>query len=492
MRSFLVPEPDLIFIDKTTCADPRVGLLNYKPNGLEKENLIIPIGIIGSKKSINAANDFLSLLQYSIEGVTFPNSNIRSVDFPGLYQDGPLGFYLEKDDTYCQEISPQDIDKIVNMTNRKERIIEFSKQIEQILKDLSGQNPPTPVVIIALPKKILKVCRDPFIKDDKIRLSTRNFSDLKRIASMDEKDRPIFYDFHNYIKVLGYELKIPTQLMLPESLLLKGGNLEDPASVAWNYAVAQYYKFSGIPWKLADLNPETVHVGISFYYDINKRDSVVIKAAIAQIYMRTGDSQIARGLELMVEHEEDIKRTNLTEDQAEDILLQAIGLYRRQHSNDNPNRIVVHKKSEYTKEENEGFLKAAQNIEVQDYIYIKENCHFNAITSTDYPIARGSVFERNSNKKKVFNLYTTGYIPCLDTYPGSMIPKPIEVIVEKSDSNTETLARDIINLTKLDWNSTDFCKRLPVTISISKKVGKIMGELKGRDITPPTAYRNYM
>ena len=492
MKSFLIPEPDLIFRNGSTCADPRVGLLNYKPNGLEKTNLKIPVGIIGSKKSINATIDFLFLLQYSMSGVQNPNSNIRSVDFPGLFQDGPLGFYLEKDDNFCQEISPQNIEKIINLTNRKERIIEFSKQIEQILNDLSGQNPPKPVVIIALPKRILKACSDPFIKDEKIRLSTRNFRDLKRISSMDEKERPLFYDFHNYIKVLGYELNIPTQLMLPESLLLKGGNLADPASIAWNYSVAQYYKFSGIPWKLADLNPETVHVGISFYYDISKRDSVVIKAAIAQVYMRTGDSQIARGLELKVEHEEDIKKTNLTEEQAEDILLQAIDLYKRQHNNDKPNRIVVHKKSEYLEEENKGFGKAAQNIEIQDFIYIKENCHFNAITSTDYPIARGSVFERNFNEKKIFNLYTTGYIPCLDTYPGSMIPKPIEVIVEKSDSDTKRLATDIINLTKLDWNSTDFCKRMPVTISVSKKVGKIMGELKGRDIPPPTAYSNYM
>ncbi|TKJ23920.1 MAG: hypothetical protein CEE43_01790 [Promethearchaeota archaeon Loki_b32] len=492
MRSFLVPEPDLIFRDKTTCADPRVGLLNYKPNGLEHNNLRIPIGIIGSKKSINAAIDFLSLLQYSIEGVTYPNSNIRNLDFPGLYQDGPLGFYMEKDDNYCQEISSQNIEKILNIANRNERIVEFSEHIKQILKDLSGQNLPRPVIIITIPKKILEACSDPFTKDKKIRLSDRNFRDLQRIASMDQSERPIFYDFHNYIKVLGYELNLRTQLMLPQTLEFKGGNLEDPASIAWNYVVAQYYKFSGIPWKLADLNPETVHVGISFYYDINKRDSVVIKAAIAQVYMRTGDSQVARGLELKVEHEEDIRRTNLTEEQAKDILSQAINLYKRQHHNSKPNRIVVHKKSEYTEEENEGFLKSTKNIEIQDFIHIKEYCHFNAITSTDYPIARGSVFERNSNNKKVFNLYTTGYIPCLDTYPGSMIPKPIEVIVEKSDSDTEILARDIINLTKLDWNSTDFCKRMPVTLSVSKKVGKIMGELKGRDITPPTAYSNYM
>ena len=39
MKSFLIPEPDLIFRDGNTCVDPRVGLLNYFPNGLESPNL---------------------------------------------------------------------------------------------------------------------------------------------------------------------------------------------------------------------------------------------------------------------------------------------------------------------------------------------------------------------------------------------------------------------------------------------------------------------
>ncbi len=167
-------------------------------------------------------------------------------------------------------------------------------------------------------------------------------------------------------------------------------------------------------------------------------------------------------------------------------------MYRRQHKNSIPNRVVVHKKSEYAEQEIEGFYNAINAIELVDFLHIKEFCNFNALTSTDYPIARGSVFERRSSGKNIFNPYTTGYIPCLDTYPGSMVPKPIEVIVERADSDIRTLARDIMNLTKLDWNSTDFCKRLPVTISVSRKVGKIMGELRGRDIEPPTAYSNYM
>lgn len=309
---------------------------------------------------------------------------------------------------------------------------------------------------------------------------------------MPEEKRPLFYDFHNYIKVIGYESKLNTQLILPDTLDFKAGDEEDPASIAWNFCVAQYYKLLGVPWKLADLNPETVHVGISFYYDINRKDSVVIKAAIAQVYMRTGDSQIARGLELKAEHEESIKRTNLTEEQAEDILKKAINLYKRQHDNKKPYRIVIHKKSEYTEAEKEGFTKACETIEIKDFLHIKEFCSFNALTPTEYPIMRGTVFQSRLFNKDIFHLYTTGYIPCLDTYPGSFVPNPIEVRIEKADSAVKILAKDIMDLTKLDWNSTDFCKRLPATISVSQRVGSIMGELKGRDIEPPSAYCNYM
>ena len=492
MRSFYIPEPDLIFKDGKTCADPRVGILNYRPNGLPYENFEIPIGIIGSKKSKNHATEFLNFLEYSIEGKLFPNSNIRSVDFPGLYQDGPLGFVFKIDKNYCQEISDDKIKKIFNFTSRKDAIKEFTNEINQIFLDLSSQNPPKPIILISIPEKILNKCADPFIKSKRIRLSDRTYNSLKRIANLPEQERPLFYDFHNYIKVLGYELNLTTQLILPETLNFKAGDEEDPASIAWNFSVAQYYKYLGVPWKLADLNPETVHVGISFYYDINLRDRIVIKAAIAQVYMRTGDSQIARGLELNVEHEEDIKRTNLTEEQAKDILKKAINLYKRQHNNKTPNRIVVHKKSEYTDEEIEGFTNASEQIEIQDYLYIREFCNFNALTPTLYPIMRGSVFQRSSYKKDVFNLFTTGYIPCLDTYPGSFVPRPIEVIIEKADSDVRILAKNIMDLTKLDWNSTDFCKRLPATIAVSQKVANIMGELKGRDIEPPSAYSNYM
>ena len=44
------------------------------------------------------------------------------------------------------------------------------------------------------------------------------------------------------------------------------------------------------------------------------------------------------------------------------------------------------------------------------------------------------------------------------------------ILSSDNDSVTKIGARDIINLTKLDWNSTDFCKRMPVTLSVSKAI----------------------
>ncbi len=492
MKSFYVPEPDLIFKDGKTCTDPRIGLLNYQPNGLPNKNFEIPIGIIGSKSSKNRAIDFLNFLKYSIEGKMYPNSNIRSVNFPGLYRDGPLGFYFKIDNNYSQEILDYKIENIIDSSSRKEAIILFANEITQILEDLGAQNPPRPIILLAIPRKILKKCVDPFLKSNKIKLSDRYYRNLKRIAKLPDEEKPLFFDFHNYIKVIGYKLNLTTQIILPETLNFKAGDEEDPATLAWNFCVAQYYKYLGVPWKLADLNPETVHVGISFYYDINLRNSVIIKAAIAQVYMRTGDSQIARGLEIDVKNEEDIRRTNLTEDESFDIIQKAIMLYRRQHENRNPYRLVIHKKSMYTEQEIEGFSKAAAKVETHDYLHIKEYCNFKVLTPTKYPIMRGSVFQRKSNNKNIINLFTTGYIPCFDTYQGSFVPKPIEIIVEEAESGVERIAKDILDLTKLDWNSADFCKRLPATIAVSQKVGNIMGELRGRDIEPPTAYYNYM
>jgi hypothetical protein len=61
------------------------------------------------------------------------------------------------------------------------------------------------------------------------------------------------------------------------------------------------------------------------------------------------------------------------------------------------------------------------------------------------------------------------------------------------DSPPEQIGKDIMALTKLDWNNADFNTRVPVTISVARKVGDILSESSLQDIDDfPTSYRYYM
>ena len=56
----------------------------------------------------------------------------------------------------------------------------------------------------------------------------------------------------------------------------------------------------------------------------------------------------------------------------------------------------------------------------------------------------------------------------------------------------EGVCSDMMGLTKLDWNSSTFYTRMPVTIGVSKKVGKVMVEMVASKGDPPSSYKFFM
>lgn len=49
-----------------------------------------------------------------------------------------------------------------------------------------------------------------------------------------------------------------------------------------------------------------------------------------------------------------------------------------------------------------------------------------------------------------------------------------------------------MGLTKLDWNSSTFYTRMPVTIAVSRKVGAVMAEMVSSGGITPSSYRFFM
>ena len=71
-------------------------------------------------------------------------------------------------------------------------------------------------------------------------------------------------------------------------------------------------------------------------------------------------------------------------------------------------------------------------------------------------------------------LWTSGYVPRLDTYMGPETPNPISVRVLRGDCDLETVLSDVLGLTKINFNSCLHNDRLPVTIRFANAVGDVL------------------
>ena len=71
-------------------------------------------------------------------------------------------------------------------------------------------------------------------------------------------------------------------------------------------------------------------------------------------------------------------------------------------------------------------------------------------------------------------LWTSGYVPRLDTYMGPETPNPIQIRIQRGSCELPTVLKDILGLTKINFNSCLFNDRLPVTIRFANAVGDVL------------------
>ena len=485
MNNTLIREPDLYFGGSKASIDPRIGLINFGPYGRlargKEENLVIKAGIIGTRNAKKLLETWAEKLEVRISGKEDLNSNRREVDFPGISLESPFRFKIEFDDSCFQPIDEKEINALGDITRRKDRVVKLKEIYDQRLSDLSTVTDPNPdIVYLPISPKTLELCKDPYSKTDKI-LYQRKTDKL-------QDEIPLF-NFHHAMKVSAYKHGSLVSQIIKPSTFGEGNTGQDLATIAWNFAVASYYKATGIPWKLSQLDDETCYVGLSFYKEV-KDGQANLRCSMAHVYLRTGESQVIRGRPFKWDSVNKGRPYLTSPELASEIITDVISLYRRQRNNQDPKRVVIHKSSPFRNEEIEGFNEALANIETVDYVHINEHSGIRLFPKGEaYPPIRGT-FVYSGNQSV---LYTTGYVPLLDTYQGSSVPSPLFLRAFRMDSPLEQIGKDIMALTKLDWNNADFNTRVPVTISVARKVGDILSESSLQDVDDfPTSYRYYM
>lgn len=467
-----IPEPKLVFADGEEKKDPRAGLLEHGPCPIsEKMDIeVVNVGIVGSSRSISRMEELLRGMRSGIRS----NENRKrwKQNFPGFDSKTGIGIDYQTLDEWKGRIRPKDIQQIKELSGREDRVDFALKLFNSHIQRVCSQTPKPDVVFVPIPQRIVDCCSDPNTDTQRIRTETTNF--------------------HSQIKISGMKNRTPTQLLLPRTLYQEGEDVQEESELAWNLAVGMLYKArEGRPWKLAKLRSKTCYAGISFYK--KRGEDGETRAALAQVFIEDGRNFVIEGGEVKdISGDNRPGETHLSREDAnrlaEDIVEQ-YGQYRDVY----PDRFVLHKSSNFLDEEAKGFVDGAADVPEKEFAAVRERHPFRLFPGRgDNPALRGTLAIPPGRRECY--LYTQGYVPEQSVYNGPGTPNPIVIRPheEHFSQDYRRLCQEILSFTKLDWNSSDFCKRLPVTLGIAQKVGGILAEPEASDVNLDTHYYYYM
>jgi argonaute-like protein implicated in RNA metabolism and viral defense len=383
------------------------------------------------------------------------------------------------DNTYLRELNNSDFDQIAKQySNLGDRILAAAELYLNEIKYLA-KNKSADVILCVISENF-------FEHITKAAIETDLPEEVKENTVTDEDDEieELEENFRRYLKAKAMQHQIPIQIVR-DRIANPTPEMQDEATIAWNFFTALYYKASGTPWALIrkDMSETTCYAGLSFY---KSRDKKTTQTSIAQIFNEVGKGVILRGEE--IKKQKDDRSPHLTGEQAYKLLYDSLKEY-HEAIRQMPKRLVLHKTSNFNDAEVDGFKSAAKAFHIYqvDLITILSS-DIRLYREYQYPPLRGTHIAL-TDKQHV--LYTRGSVPYYETYTGMYIPRAIEVRLFEYDESPNRICDEILALTKMNWNNTQFDRRLPITIECARNVGDILKYL-GNDDNMQLKYSFYM
>lgn len=478
MRVDFLQEPELEFgIDRHI--DIRFGLMYYGPvdyaHPLAPKQIIL--GIVGTTETVEGVQAWLERCQQEIPAKNSKQPNLFP-KFPGFRYD--VGFHstLVMDERLHRTI-PSRLFK--ELASKNDVNLMIRESVDLFLAELRylTVNTNANVLVCAIPQILIDV--------------TQPLEEPEGEEGENEAEGKL--NFHHLLKARAMSLRVPVQLIIPSTYdetkrpRRRGHSdlkkLQDEATRAWNFHTAMYYKAKGIPWRLVrdPSDYATCYVGISFYEAL---DSSFLLTSVAQVFNERGEGVVVRGGPAKLSKED--RQVHLEGEDAGQLLDHALALYKEEHKN-LPARVVIHKTSTFTTAETDGFLNIvkAHNIDMIDLISVGQSS-IKLFRMGAYPPLRGTLLSLDETRH---TLYTRGSVDFFSTYPGLYIPRPLAFRCEYTEQTSKFLAREILALTKMNWNNTQFDGGEPITIRAARQVGDILKYVPSEGEVAST-YRFYM
>jgi len=497
-----ISEPELIFRDSQKSTYCKVGLSDSGSYDSMKEghNSKINLAIIGTKELIEKTKEWINICNEQI--ISTPHSGKEDINkhlFPD-FSGAEMAFHskLVVEDSFIQTIKTADMIKLHGL-NEFEYQNELLNFFRNRIREMFENNERRPSVILCvLTDEMYGICGTVGDYHKKIRKRRIDpdqmdlFHDLDTLPEgfVQQKSEPFYKNFRSSMKKMAMEpdIRIPIQLLKPATIDPDSPETQNAATKAWNFCTGIYYKSGYHPWILDNIDDKSCYLGISFYHKKSHYGDDVY-TAMAHLFSNDFADIILKGK--AVNFDKNLGGPYLDYKQAKSLLQDALEVYKNLRRNRMlPERLVIHKTSDYTEGELIGLSEILDEARmVYDLVYLKK-ASFRLIRHGEMPVPRGTYFEFS---KDIHFLYTKGYIPELRTYPGVHVPAPFQVIKMRGDSSYKEICREILALTKLNWNTADFCCGLPITIGFSRNVGQVLREFDVKDnFAPEKSYRFYM
>lgn len=449
-----VPEPELAFHperDQDTHVHPLKGLLEFGPYS---RSLLGPVLDPIRLAFIVPAGDARRLggLVEELEGRHAPRERKQYLpEFPGFSR--VFGVRAVRSDAAIVELARQ-LDE--DLLNAPQPHLRLAEALVGAVTALQSRRTEFDVVVILLPTRW-----EPFF------------------TCLEDPD----FDLHDHLKAVTASRGVPVQLLREDRALAYFCR----CSVMWRLGIALYSKAGGIPWKLAKADSDTAFVGLSYAVKQTASAGPAFITCCSQVFDADGG-----GLEFVAYETNDAKvfgdNPYLSRAAMHRVMARSLALYQRRHAGRCPRRVTIHKTTPFKPSEVDGAFDAWSASEEIDLLQIQTSAAWRGIKieaprngglkgqPSSYPCERGVTLPLGARDML---LWTQGDAPsAADGHhfykEGKGIPEPLLLSRYAGHCPWFDLSRQVLGLTKMDWNNDALYDRRPVTISYASVLAGVV------------------
>lgn len=449
-------DPELVFFNQqrgklATYFHPMRGLINNAP-------VDIPLNVAKIKTSIALGVvcpqlhnlQFVKFLEKLNNKCDVKYNTEYVIPFPSFYEAFKTNINIPSEtDEKWQDLS---VDKTTT-------IKQFCEMLARKIDKLSAMS--VDVVVIYIPKEY--ECFTSYSDDNEV------------------------FDLHDYIKAYAAQKQISTQFVREKTIVS-----DMLCQILWALSLAIYVKSNRIPWIVSETYNDTAVAGIGYSVQHSSNGTNIV-IGCSHVYSADG-----QGLKYKLSRLHDFtldkkKNPYLSENEAYKLGLNIKELFYSSFS-EMPKRVVVHKRTPFSKEEIKGLTESLssagiKNIDLIEITYEDDIKCFaynkNLDGPNNFPVKRGLCFPINKN---TMFLYTHGIAPSVISESrsyiqgGKSIPMPLKIVNHYGNSTMQQIATEILGLSKMNWNSFGLYTKLPCTIASSNeiaRIGRLLSQYEG-------------